>query len=108
MEQVKLPFDLHESHAHQGDLYNCGLFRTFPPVLQEACQQNLHLLKYLHMMPIEKIGIPQYYPKPSRKLADLKERNLLYPVSKDILIHVWSGLAAERETCISRWSRLWR
>lgn len=100
MEQVKLPFDLHESHAHQGDLYNCGLFRTFPPVLQEACQQNLHLLKYLHMMPIEKIGIPQYYPKPSRKLADLKQRNLLYPVSKDILIHVWSGLAAERDMYI--------
>ncbi|MBI4294926.1 MAG: type II/IV secretion system ATPase subunit [Chloroflexi bacterium] len=98
--QVKIPFDLPEGHALHEDLYQCGLFRTLPPALQQACQQNVHLLEYLHMLPIEKTGVPQYYPKLNRKLGDLKPRNLFYPVAEDVLIHVWSGSGEERDMYI--------
>lgn len=103
MPQVRLPFkppETQEGHENHENLQQCGLFRMLPPALQSACQQNPHLLKYLHMIPIEKTGIPQYYPEPNRKLADLKVRNLFYPVSDDVLIHVWSGAGEERDMYI--------
>jgi len=89
--QVRLPFPVNGGHATPQDLYGCGLFRALPPAMQEACQQNVHLLEYLHLIPIEETGVPQYYPTLSRKLGDLKHRNLLYPVSPDVVIHVLSS-----------------
>ena len=68
--------------------------------MQEACQKNTHLMEYLHMLPLETMGVPQFYPALSRKVGDLKDRNLLYPVSDEILIHVWSGLKEDRDMYI--------
>lgn len=100
MAQVKLPFKVRGEHSPHGDLYECGLFRLLPAPVQEVCRKNVHLLEYLHMIPVEDIGIPQYYPKLSPSVANLKERNLLYPVSPDVLIHVWSGMGEERDLYI--------
>ena len=100
MAQVKLPFKVRGEHSAHGDLYECGLFRMLPAPVQEVCRKNVHLLEYLHMIPVEDIGIPQYYPKLSPSVANLKERNLLYPVSPEVLIHVWSGMGEERDLYI--------
>ncbi len=79
------PFDSHE------DLDQCNLYRMLPDDIQEACRRNIQLLEYLHMFPIDELGIPDYYPEVSRKLGDLKHRNLLYPVTDDIHIHIMSS-----------------
>ena len=100
MPQIELPFQLHPVDVAPDHLFECGLFRTLPPTTQAACEQNTHLLEYLHMIPIEQIGPPQYYPQLSRKLADLEKRNLLYSVSTDVLIHVLSGFGEERDLYI--------
>lgn len=97
MVQVSLPFEIRQNPPHQEDLRECGFFRTLPPAMQKACEESPHLLEYLHMLPIEKIGVPEYFPKLSRKAGEIKRRNLLYPVSRDVLIHVWSGSGEERD-----------
>jgi len=68
--------------------------------MQAACQEKPHLLQYIHMLPIEDIGVPQFFPKPNKKMADSKVRNLLYPVSPEVFIHVWSGLREDRDLYI--------
>lgn len=84
--------DVHHEHSAE-----CGLLHMLPPPMQEACQKNVHLLEYLHSLPIEQLGVPQYHPKLSKKLADLKQRNLIYPVSPEILIHILSSPGEERD-----------
>ena len=79
-----------KGHSHE-DLFSCGLFKMLPEEMQEACQRNVQLLEYLHMLPIDRMGVPDYYKEASRKLGDIKERNLIYPVSADIHIHILSS-----------------
>lgn len=91
MPQVQLPFkavlDKNAPAEHSGE---CGLLRMLPEPLQKACGERSHLLEYLHLMPVEEMGIPEYYPTPPKKLGDAKQLNLVYPVSPEILIHVLS------------------
>ncbi len=69
-------------------LTNCTTYRQLPEPLQEECVKNPHLLRYLHGLPLDEIGIPQYYAKLERSLKSVKNRNLLYPVSDNIYIHI--------------------
>jgi flagellar protein FlaI len=46
------------------------------------------LLQYLHSLPLDEIGMPQYHQKLNRNLKSLKNRNLIYMVDDEILIHV--------------------
>lgn len=99
MESIKLPFKMHEGdidHDHGDSSYECGLFRTLPPALQEACRHSSQLMEYLHMMPMEETGVPQYLQTLSKKTAEVKNRNFLYPAGDDVVIHVWSGGDEER------------
>ncbi len=92
MSELVLPFvpsaDQPDSHE---DIYECGLYRMLPEPMQQACKKNVQLLEYLHMLPIEELGIPDYIPEVTRKLGDLKHRNVVYPVSDDIHIHILSS-----------------
>ncbi len=101
MPRIVIPFDLKQdaSDSHE-DLEQCGLFRMLPPAMQDACHENTHILEYLHILPIEEIGVPQFYSELTRKLGDLKQRNLLYPVADDIMVHVWSDRNSERDLYI--------
>ena len=90
MATITLPFlsALDEDRPKE-DFLSGDLFKELSPALQEVIATNHHLLEYLHMLPISKIGIPAYYPKPSRKLGDEKMPNLIYPTKrKGLFIHI--------------------
>lgn len=100
MPDIELPFRMATSSETHEDLEQCAMFRMLPPAMQEVCKTQNHVLEYLHRLPLEEIGIPQYYEELTRKLGDLKQRNLIYPVSDNVLIHVWSGTSGERDIYI--------
>ncbi|MBN1190638.1 MAG: type II/IV secretion system ATPase subunit [Dehalococcoidales bacterium] len=88
-----LPFKLkecmHECGAECGvNITSCPTYGQLAPELQEQCQTKLHLLQYLHSLPLDEIGMPQYYSKLNRNLKSVKNRNLIYLVDDEILIHV--------------------
>ena len=60
-----------------------------PKPVQEVTRESVHLLEYMHMVPIEEMGIPEYYPELTRKMGDLKEPNVIYPVGKGIFTHIF-------------------
>ena len=91
MAVLVLPFDVESGPRDDIEkLFESGLYRLLPEEMQAACHRNPQLLEYLSMLPIEETGVPDYHQEMDRKLGGLKRRNLVYPVSDQILIHVLS------------------
>ncbi|MCH7786566.1 MAG: type II/IV secretion system ATPase subunit [Chloroflexi bacterium] len=89
MAVMTFPFTLEDSaEAHGGDPYACTLYKMLPKPMQETTRENVHLLEYLHMVPVNEVGIPEYYKQLSGKLRDKKKLNLIYPVEGGIYIHI--------------------
>ncbi len=87
---VSLPFPPRkvESHDH-ADLKSCGIYRILPKEMKREVEKNLYLLEYLHLVPIDKVGIPKFYPKLDRKMKDIENPNLIYPADDEIYIHIF-------------------
>lgn len=97
---IRIPFELQEVQETDEQLTSCAMFKTLSQPMQEFCAVNTHVLKYLHMLPVDKIGVPEFLPTISRAQKGLAHKNLLYPVSEDTVIHVLSGNGEERDLYI--------
>jgi flagellar protein FlaI len=91
-----LPFEIKQCSQTCGnecgkDLEKCPLFKKLPADFQEVCKNNLHLLQYLNMLPLDKIEIPKYYEKISRKLKGMKNPNIIYSVSGGVFVHIMAN-----------------
>lgn len=84
-------------HECGAKLPACSVYRDLPAELQEICQANLHVLQYLHSLPLDEIGIPQYYAKVNRGLKGIKNRNLIYQVNEQVFVHVLANLEDVRD-----------
>lgn len=74
-----------------------NLLPGFPQALREAAMEKPYLAAYLTALPVDEIGIPEYYPKPDRSLGKLKRRNLVYPTRKGIFVHIYPDELSERD-----------
>lgn len=74
-----------------------GLYNQLSPALQEACNNSAFLAAYIRMLPIEEIGIPDYYPKLSRSLSNLERRNLIYPTKDGLFVHIYPDTTGARD-----------
>ena len=87
---MALPFDtVNNADSHEGGQATCPLHGLLPEPLRERAEQTPHLMDYLHMVPIGEVGVPDFYPEVSRKLGDIKQPNLIYPVAEHIFIHIY-------------------
>ena len=77
--------------------YDTPLFRQIPAQLQEQSRAQDHLWEYLHTLPIEEIGVPDYYPRLSRANGDVQYRNLIYPVGKGTFVHLRPDTSDSRD-----------
>jgi archaeal flagellar protein FlaI len=93
---VGIPFKIKECPQECGsecgsNITNCPIYGELPPQLQEVCQTRLHVLQYLKSIPLEQIGMPQYYQKLNRGLKSIKNRNLIYEVDEEVYVHVMAN-----------------
>ena len=92
MPNTILPFEHNavEGHGHEGSeaLHQCGLYQILPKEGKEIVEQSVHVLDYLHMIPLDVFGTPKFHKTLSKKLRDIKHPNLIYPVSDKIAIHI--------------------
>ena len=91
---MELPFVI--DHSNNGS----GLPSMLPKKLQEACDEYPYLADYLRHVPIDEIGVPDYYPKLSRSLKDLEERNLIYATQEGLFVHIYPDMTGERDIYI--------
>src|SRR4030043_1655304 len=90
---LHLPFEIKPCPQNCGkvcgeNLENCPIFLKLPPDLQDVCKNNLHLLQYLYMLPLDEMEIPHYYEKITRKLMGTKDPNIIYNIGGGVFVHV--------------------
>jgi archaeal flagellar protein FlaI len=78
----------------------CSLKAVLPKPLRSECDKNVFLSEYLHLVPLDQIGIPKYYAKLSRNLSFLERRNLIYPIDNGLYVHIYPNDRGERDTYI--------
>ena len=89
MSNSLMPFDLASDHAHKGDISKCPVFRMIPKKLRNESKSKIHLQSYLHAVPVDKVGPPEYYESLNRSMGDMENPNLIYPVGNGIYIHIY-------------------
>lgn len=89
---VNFPFrprELEGEHDHS-NLTSCGIYKLLPEKMKRVVERNLHLLEYLHILPLDIVGIPKFAPKLDRKKhGDLDRPNIIYPADEQIYIHIY-------------------
>jgi flagellar protein FlaI len=93
MAQSVLPFAIEAAPAESWETRRAKL----PPGLQEACDQSPFLTGYMHRLPIDEIGVPDYHPKLSRNLGLLERRNLIYPIKEGLFVHIYPDETGARD-----------
>ncbi len=96
MTDLLLPFP-EERISYRNLKRGDDFLRGFPQALREAALEKPYLAAYLSALPVDEIGIPEYYPKPDRSLGKLKRRNLVYPTRKGIFVHIYPDEQSERD-----------
>ena len=104
MPQV-LPFDVAEQAAgddhSRGATVQCPLHNILPAPLLERAEESPHLMSYLHKVPLADFGVPEFHPEVSRKMADILEPNIIYPVGTDTYIHIFPDQGGARNYYIA-------
>ncbi|MBN1368570.1 MAG: type II/IV secretion system ATPase subunit [Dehalococcoidales bacterium] len=90
MPNIILPFDIgHEVKESELEQTREELRESLPETLCEVAEQNSHLFDYLCRLPISQVGMPEYLPELSRKMAEVKVPNIIYPIKQDgIFVHI--------------------
>ena len=84
-----LPFEVKGGHSHQGGVTDCPVFKLLPAPLQQESKANEFLLDYIHLLPVDEVGIPEYHAKLDRNLGDKKNPNLIYPIENGLYVHIY-------------------
>jgi flagellar protein FlaI len=91
MPKIILPFSSQgEAGSPQSNMSEGDFYQLLPEALQEACKQNKHLLDYLRLLPVSEIGVPGYFTKLTRAQGDLPQKNLIYCISDNVFVHMYS------------------
>ena len=96
-----MPFDIQSGHSHRGGAAGCPVFKLLPPPLQRESEAHEFLLDYIHLLPIDEVGIPEYYTELDRGLGDIKDPNLIYPIGDGLYVHIYPDLKDSRNYYIA-------
>jgi flagellar protein FlaI len=102
MAKIILPFSTENKVDNQDvERLHGDLHQKLPPPLKEVVEKAPHLLEYLHLVPVSEVGIPEYYPELSRKLGEINDPNLIYPVGDGgTFIHILADHEDNRNSYI--------
>ena len=81
---VTLPFEpefIDEGNDCYNNVESCALYRMLPSNAREYVKANPHLLEYLHILPVNTVGIPLFLPELKNDLKSLENPNIIYPVN---------------------------
>jgi flagellar protein FlaI len=94
MAHTVLPFTLNKRSLNGR---TAEFMAQLPDALHEACLGSPFLAAYVRSLPIDEIGIPEYYAKPSRGLSSLDYRNLIYPIGEGLYVHIYPDVLGARD-----------
>ena len=89
---VTLPFEpefIDEGNDCYNNVESCALYRMLPSNAREYVKANPHLLEYLHILPVNTVGIPLFLPELKNDLKSLENPNIIYPVNDTTFVHIF-------------------
>jgi flagellar protein FlaI len=89
MPYVRIPFPETEQPQEGHSESSCPVCSAISPALKEQAQEHGHLFRYLHMVPVEEFGVPQYHEKLERKMGEIEQPNIIYPVGSATFAHIY-------------------
>lgn len=96
MAHTDLPFTINPERLRCKHGPECPL-RQMPAALQNAAANTPFLSDYLHVLPIEEIGPPEFYEKLPRGLGQQGSSNVVYPTDGGLFIHIYPDPSGVRE-----------
>ncbi len=98
----RLPFEVPEqADDHKGGAARCPIHNLLSPELRDHADKAPHLMSYLHKVPMAEFGVPDFFPEVNRKMGDIKDPNLIYPVGDNTFIHIFPDTAEARNFYIA-------
>jgi flagellar protein FlaI len=99
MPVVKIPFEevkVPSTHTAK----SCSQCNSLPEALREQAMEHEHFARYMHMIPTEEFGWPEYVTELNRKMGENRTPNYIYPVGKATFQHVYPDTADARNWLI--------
>ena len=76
-------------HSHKNGVASCPIIKLLGKELQEEVASAGHLMDYIHGLEIDIIGIPEYHKELGRRVGDMKNPNVIYPIRGGLYVHVY-------------------
>jgi len=89
---LPLPFEIvkiDEGADYYTNPESSSLFRMLPANARDYVKRAPHLLEYLHILPVNTVGIPLFLPELKKDVGKMENPNIIYPVSEDTFIHIF-------------------
>ena len=102
MVTAALPFKpAAADHGHNGDISGCPVFRMLPKKLLSEAKKKAHLRNYLHLLPVDQIGVPKYHETLDRSMGDMTSPNVIYPLDNGTFVHIYPDIGDARNYYIA-------
>ncbi len=89
---VTLPFEpelIDEGNDCYNNVESCALYRMLPANARDYVKTSPHLLEYLHILPVNTVGIPLFLSELKGNLESMENPNIIYPVNETTFIHIF-------------------
>ncbi|MDD2472994.1 MULTISPECIES: type II/IV secretion system ATPase subunit [unclassified Methanoculleus] len=89
---VTLPFEpefIDEGNDCYNNVESCALYRMLPANARDYVKASPHLLEYLHILPVNTVGIPLFLSELKRDLKSMENPNIIYPVNETTFVHIF-------------------
>ena len=89
---VTLPFEpdyIDEGNDCYNNVESCALYRMLPANARDYVKASPHLLEYLHILPVNTVGIPLFLSELKRDLKSMENPNVIYPVNDSTFVHIF-------------------
>jgi len=89
---VTLPFEpefIDEGNDCYNNVESCALYRMLPANARDYVKESPHLLEYLHILPVNTVGIPLFLSELKKDLRSIENPNIIYPVNETTFIHIF-------------------
>ena len=89
---VTLPFEpefIDEGNDCYNNVESCALYRMLPANARDYVKASPHLLEYLHILPVNTVGIPLFLSELKGDLKSMENPNIIYPVNETTFIHIF-------------------
>ena len=100
MPKIEIPFSEKLDGEKKGNRVSTEILQQLPDPFKEACENNSHLADYIGMCSAAEVEVPEFVTDLKRSDGDRETRNLIYQISDNTFVHIFSSAANDRDVYV--------